>query len=131
MDDMRELVSIEAVERLFVVLAIAGPIIGGLAGAVLGLRTRSVARSALRGFAVGMAGVANWLLWRMYNALTDHYGLDSVKNLLVNLVIFTGLGLAAGVAYGYMMRRRDDQGAEGQTQEASAGGLRGKEDTDR
>lgn len=128
MDDMRELVSVEVVERVFLALAIAGPVVGTLTGAVLGVRRRTVSRSWLRGLAVGMLGPVNWVLWRMYGALTDHFGLDSVKGLLLNMAIFVGLGLAAGLGYGYTNRERASTVPE---PGGDIGGRDGKEDTRR
>jgi hypothetical protein len=33
-----------------------------------------------------------WVLWKVYNAVMDHYGLDSVFALFLNAVIFIGAG---------------------------------------
>lgn len=106
MDDMQELVSIEAIERWFAWMALAGPPIGLLFGGLIGRRLGDARRSAVRGLLVGLLGPANWLLWRMYSALTDHCGLDSVTNLLVNLTIFLAIGLGTGFVYGMSLRRR-------------------------
>ncbi len=70
---------------------------------------------------------ANWLLWRMYSALTDRLGLDSVANLLLNLAIFVSIGLCAGVAYGLMLRRH--AGAVAAAEVPGGGGRHGEEDT--
>jgi drug/metabolite transporter (DMT)-like permease len=126
MDDMRELVSIEAVERLFVWLAVAGPVAGVFAGVLLGLRRRRVGPYAVRGMLFGLLGTVNWALWKMYSALTEHFGLDSVQNLLINLGIFLTLGLCAGVIYGLVSRKH--AGASSGAA-ATAGGRDGQEDT--
>jgi hypothetical protein len=106
MDDMREIVTVEQVNRLFLLLAFAGPVAGLLIGAALGARRGSAARGAIVGLLVGALGILNLGLWTLYNALTDRMGLDSVKNLLVNLALFVGLGIAAGFGLGRLARRR-------------------------
>ncbi len=55
---------------------------------------------------MGCLGILNWVLWRLYNAITDQLGLDTVKNLLVNLALFVALGIAGGVAAGLYLRSR-------------------------
>lgn len=122
MDDMRELVSMEAVERVFALLAVGGPVLGGAIGAAMGARKRAVFGYLLRGLLLGGLGSANWLLWRMYSALTDHFGLDSVTNLLLNLAIFVALGVGAGLVLGYRFRRAAEIAGVG------IGGADGKED---
>lgn len=109
---MREIVTVEQVERLFLFLAIALPLAGILIGALWGARKGAPVRGTLAGLLIGLLGPVNWLAWRVYNALTDRMGLDSVKNLLVNLVLFIGVGAVAGLVYGYVARRRGgDAGA--------------------
>ncbi|MGC8668216.1 MAG: hypothetical protein ACP5VE_08900 [Chthonomonadales bacterium] len=108
MDEMREIVTQEQVEHLFLMLAVAGPAAGALIGALVALCTpRTRGRPgiyALRGVLWGLLGTVNWLLWRLYNAITAQLGLDTVANLLVNLVLFAALGCAAG--WIYSRRRR-------------------------
>jgi hypothetical protein len=41
---------------------------------------------------VTLIGPLLWLLWLSYNAIEDHYGLDSVKALEINFAIFIGTG---------------------------------------
>jgi hypothetical protein len=100
MDEMREIVTQEQVEHVFLILAIAGPlaglVIGGLAARVAHRSSDSVRVLALRGACWGLLGTANWLLWRLYNAITSVLGLDTVVNLVVNLVLFIALGGAVG-----------------------------------
>ena len=64
------------------------------------------------GLVIGLlAGAGNYALWTIYNAVTDHLGLDTVKNLLVNLGLFVVIGTAAGVGAGiYAARRQNIQG---------------------
>jgi hypothetical protein len=106
MDDMREIVTVEQVEAVFRWLAIGAPILGVLIGAGVAGRRGAARRGAVVGLALGLLGPANLALWRLYNAITNHLGLDTVRNLLTNMALFVGLGAAAGVAYGLTMRRR-------------------------
>lgn len=129
MDDMQELVSIEAFDRFFAWAAAAGPPLGLLLGAWHGQRRGAVRSGAVRGALIGLLGPANWLLWRMYNALTDRMGLDSVANLLLNLAIFLSLGLGSGLAYGLLLRRRAEHRTA--TPQQDGGGGNGQEDTGR
>jgi heme A synthase len=110
MDEMREIVTVEQVQRLFSTLAVAGPVAGLLLGALVGARRGRTASDALCGLLVGMIFVLNLGMWTLYNALTDRFGLDSVKNLLINLALFVGLGVAAGLILGYQARRRGVSG---------------------
>lgn len=103
---MRELVTVDQVERLFRLLAVAAPIVGGVLGAAYGLRRAAPARWSATGAAIGLLGTLNYGLWRMYCAITNHYGLDSVRNLLINLSLFVLLGLVGGIGYGLWERRR-------------------------
>ena len=66
-------------------------------GAAVLSRSSSARGGAKAGFLIGLLGPVNYLLWKMYNGITDRLGLDSVKNLLVNLAIFAVLGIAAGL----------------------------------
>ena len=47
-----------------------------------------VTRNRHRWVLVALAGPAVLLLWHVYNRVVDHFGLDSVKGLIVNVVIF-------------------------------------------
>jgi hypothetical protein len=105
MDDMREIVTVEQMDRLFLVLAIAAPIVGAAIGAALARRDKP-GPGALRGLLIGLLGPANLVMWKVYNALTDRMGLDTVKNLLVQLGLFVGLGVVVGLAAGFVMRNR-------------------------
>lgn len=59
------------------------------------------------GLAVGVAvGGGNYALWTVYNAITDHLGLDTVKNLLVNLSLFVVIGIAGGLGAGFYAAKR-------------------------
>ncbi len=112
MGDLREIVEVGAVERLFVLLAFVGPIAGALIGAAVGARRQNLRRGALLGLLVGLFGPLNWLLWRVYNALTDRNGLDTVHNLLLNLALFLIVGALIGIGIGWALRRESPQTPE-------------------
>jgi len=86
----RELITEHEANLLMLAVLIAAPAIGLLWGAA--------AKRLRRGLAVGLlVGVGNYALWTVYNAITDRLGLDTVKNLLVNLALFVVVGIAAGL----------------------------------
>jgi len=99
MGELREIVDIASIERLFQSLAILGPIAGLVIGAAIGCRRQSLRHGALSGLLIGLLGTLNWLLWRVYNGLTDANGLDSVKGLAINLVLFVAVGVVLGFGY--------------------------------
>ena len=107
---MRELIDLAAVERLFGLLAVLLPALGIGIGAALHFgrhRPGTLATS----FLLGLLGPANWLLWRIFNGIEDHYGLDSVKAMLINLALFAALGLGVGLAL--RLLRRSGNSTEG------------------
>ena len=106
MDDMREIVSMEQVQRLFIILAVGLPILGIIGGALYGARRKDVRRGVVQGLLLGFLGPVNFGLWIIYNKITDRLGLDTVKNLLVNLALFVILGIVSGLAAGFIMRRQ-------------------------
>ena len=110
MSDLHELVDTESVGRLFAILAIALPPCGILAGWLVGRIRGTSRRSTTIGLLVGLLGPANWLLWRVYNAITDRIGLDTVRNLLTNLALFIIVGAAIGLIVGRMLRPSTDAG---------------------
>jgi RsiW-degrading membrane proteinase PrsW (M82 family) len=102
---MHELVDLNAMDRLFLLAAVLLPILGLAAGAALGARTGNPKRPALSGLAIGLLGPLILALWRLYNAITDRLGLDTVRNLVVNLIVFVAAGLIIGFAVGLVARR--------------------------
>lgn len=97
---MQEIITAKQVDALFLTLAIAAPIAGATIGWVKGKRARN-------GLWWGLLLTANWILWRLYNAITDRLGLDTVRNLLVNLALFVVLGAVAGYLAALRVRRRN------------------------
>src|ERR1051326_3736643 len=97
MNDMQEIITMEQANRLFLVLAIVGPAAGLALGSLIGGRSGALKAGAIKGVIAGLSGVLILILWKVYNAITDRLGLDTVKNLVVNLVLFIGLGSIAGL----------------------------------
>ena len=102
---MQEIVTVETVGAIFNLLAALFPLIGAMVGAGYQLRSRDRGSAWRMGLGVGVIGPANWLLWRLYNALTDRNGLDTVRNFAVNLVVFVVIGLGIGIVIGVIQHR--------------------------
>jgi NhaP-type Na+/H+ or K+/H+ antiporter len=105
MDDMRELIDLPTANAIVRGLAIGLPAAGLVIGAVVGAVRRRLGRDALAGLVIGLSGVLLWAMWLAFNGITNHYGLDSVKGLLINLAIFVAVGVAVGLVVGLVLRR--------------------------
>ncbi len=105
---MKELIELAAVERLFQLLSVGAPIAGMLVGALWGAKQQNVKQGAIHGLLFGLLGTANYLMWRIYNALTDANGLDSVRGLFINFGLFTVLGIAAGIVWAKLSRPKPE-----------------------
>jgi len=105
MGDLHEIVEAATVEKLFVLLALLGPAAGLLLGAFAGIRSKNVRRNVCLGLLIGLCGPLNWLLWRVYNLVTERNGLDTVRNLVVNLVLFVLVGVALGCGVAWIRQR--------------------------
>jgi hypothetical protein len=51
-----------------------------------------------------LAGPVLWIFWRVYNAIEDAYGLDSLKALGINFFIAVGLGALFFLLYFFLPR---------------------------
>ena len=111
MGEMREIVDVGEVGRLFAILAVVLPLVSLFVGGMWGRRRGDARRGALTGLAVGCIGILNELMWLLYNGLTERNGLDSVRNVVVNLVLFVVVGTGVGVAAGRVMRRMAAKGS--------------------
>lgn len=95
---MKELIDPHQAQLLMLGVLIAAPLVGLVWGMVV--------KHVLKGFLIGLAvGAGNFALWTVYNAITDRLGLDTVKNLLVNLGLFIGLGIIIGIVVGLTGRK--------------------------
>jgi hypothetical protein len=103
--DLREIVDTEQVSRLFALLAFLLPPLCLLSGWWYGSRRASPRRGAATGLFVGLLGPLNWALWRVYNVITDANGLDTTRNLIINLVVFLAVGAITGIIVGMVIRR--------------------------
>ncbi len=105
MDEMKELVTVEQAERVIAALAVALPVAGAAAGAVIGAVKGRLGAGALAGLLCGLLGPAVWLMWRLHNLVMDRYGLDSVRGLLIDLILFAGIGALVGLVVAVAARR--------------------------
>jgi hypothetical protein len=96
---MKELITEDTFNRIVSVLAIAGPLAGVIVGFCISRVRRSGVADVLRGVAIGALGVANWAMWRLYEAITAQFGLSSTRNLLIQLGVFIVVGISVGVVY--------------------------------
>lgn len=96
---MKELIDPHQAHVLMLGVLVLAPLVGLVWG--------YAAKRLPFGLAVGLlAGVGNYALWTAYNAITDHLGLDTVKNLLVNLSLFVVIGVAVGLGAGFYASKR-------------------------
>lgn len=107
-DPNKELISLHQANLLMLAVLVLAP----LAGLVWGAAKKRIAAGLVIGLLVG---AGNYVLWTAYNAITEHLGLDTVKNLLVNLGLFVVVGLIVGISAGVYASRtgardRSEQG---------------------
>ena len=95
---MKELIDPHQAQMLMLGILLAAPLIG----LAWGMIAKRVVMGALVGIAVG---AGNFALWTIYNSITERLGLDTVKNLVVNLAMFIGIGIVIGVIVGMAGRR--------------------------
>lgn len=96
---MKELID----ERQAHLLMLAVLVAASAVGLIWGVLTKKLATGLVIGL---LAGVGNYALWTIYNVITDKLGLDTVKNLLVNLVLFVVVGVVIGLGVGWYVSRR-------------------------
>jgi hypothetical protein len=100
---MKELID----EKVFVagLYAAAGAI--AFAGLLIGLIAWRLkkSRGIVAGIALLLGGGALAGMWLVYNTLTQHFGLDSVKGLLINLALFAVIGVLLGLIISWLNRK--------------------------
>jgi hypothetical protein len=101
MDELREIVDLQSLERLFLLGAILLPLLGAGIGFAWGSRRNETTQGVRKGLLLGLLGTLNWVLWKVYNLITSKMGLDTVRNVVVNGVLF----IVAGVVLGILLRR--------------------------
>ena len=107
---MHELVDLDKFDLAVRVVGLAGLPAGLIVGALLG-RLRASRRWYLsRGAAVGLLGPIIYGLWRYYrwtvrlDPVTGYVGLHRFSTLLINLGVFSVVGIILGVVYGRILR---------------------------
>ena len=104
---MKELIDEHQAHFLMFAVLVLAPLVG----LVWGARAKRVRLGLLLGVLVGGG---NYALWTVYNAITEKLGLDTVKNLLVNLSLFIVIGVVVGVGAGlFAARGRGRQEVQG------------------
>jgi len=95
MDATRELVDPAQVERALALLSGAALVLA--TALVIAGRARRAPGLVRAGWAA-TAGILLYPLWLVYNRIEDAFGLDSVAALLLNLALFSLIGVAGGLA---------------------------------
>ncbi len=101
---MKELITEE--QAVFVITLIAWLTLplGLFGGWLYGLRHKANQRLyVVYGLLIGLSGPFIFLMWKLYSGLVNHYGLDSVKGLLVELLIFVLIGVALGFILAHLV----------------------------
>ncbi len=82
-----------AVDRLLFWCAVLGPPAVAIAAALL--RHRPVVERYRHRWVLAMLAAPGFLvLWKVYNSVTDHFGLESLTGLFVNVGVFAAAALA-------------------------------------
>jgi hypothetical protein len=95
MDGTRELVDANTVGTALAVLSGSALLLLALFGLLA--KSRGAA-GAKRGALLSGCGVLLYPMWLVYNGIEDHFGLDSVAALLINLTLFIVVGALIGLA---------------------------------
>ena len=98
MNDTKELIDIAKMGVALAVLSGVGLLLGPFC---LWMANEKASDGWRKCGLVALCLVLTWPLWLVYNRIEDHFGLDSVAALLLNLALFVVLG----VALGFILRR--------------------------
>ena len=91
------------VDRAFSWLAILGPFL--VATLLFAFRNRPfVALYRHHWVLVFISGPLVLLMWKIYNKILDHYGVDSVFGMFINALLFLGVGVALSFLDVYLDR---------------------------
>ena len=93
---MSELIDPKSVERMLLFLAIGGPLVGLILGALLGAHEKRALPRIVAGVLLGALLSLVYGAWHLYRAITGLFGLDSVANLGLQLILFAVLGCVLG-----------------------------------
>jgi len=96
---VNELVTQRQADLLFTLLPLVGLVLGAVMA--MGARRRTGDKRAILAAALGwgLPLVLVGVLWRVYNAITERLGLDTVANLAANAVLFVVVGVVCGVVW--------------------------------
>lgn len=97
------------IDRFFCFLLWVGPVIGLVIGSLSGLIRKRVFKHASAGLLIGFTGTLISVMWYVYNLIMDHFGLDSVAGLLLNLLLFVLVGMVAGLIFRWFFRRPNSE----------------------
>ena len=109
MDDMRELITVEAFNRGIIIAAVAWPTVCLLVAAIAHFRRRP--RALVLGIAWALLGPIILGLWRFYSWMvrvepeTGYVGLHKVSVFAINLLVFVLVGVALGLLFARLCRR--------------------------
>ncbi len=92
-------------EKVILLLALGGPLVGLIAGTLLGAHRENALPRVLIGVLAGISGTVIYIMWRVYCAMTEASGLDSARNLLVMLLLFATIGAVAGWAVYHVLAK--------------------------
>lgn len=111
---MKEIFDEALINRVFHWAAVAGPILGLLAGLAWGAVRKDLWRFALLGLLIGLVGAFLDASWRGLNLLTTHYGPGRIKGYAIYAALFMTSGLLYGTGVSYLFyrftARNDDAG---------------------
>jgi hypothetical protein len=98
---MKELISEEQAEMIVMWLAIAVTVFSLGFAAWRSSRIPKPVRKLFWVYCllVALFGPAIWGFWAVFNAIENHYGLDSLKALGINFLIAIGIGVAFAVLF--------------------------------
>ncbi len=95
----------ERLDFFFLHLAWIFPLLCIFAGMMIILVKQLHFKALVSAFFIGLVGPLISLLWLIYNLITDYFGIDSVKGLLVNLAFFICTGLIIGMILRFAQQR--------------------------
>jgi hypothetical protein len=97
---MNEIVNIQHVERILQILAITCPFAGLAVGTTAGCIRKRRAHCMVSGLLAGLVATAVFGLWRIFLLLGKPTGFAGVGFISGQIVLFLGIGLAAGAVIG-------------------------------
>lgn len=99
-DPNKELIDPHQAQTLMFAILCLAPLVGLAWGAVK--------KRGPFGVVIGvLVGGGNFFLWTVYNAITNKLGLDTLKNLWVNLGLFVTVGIVIGIGAGLYAAKRN------------------------